>query len=294
MAATLIVLAGCNHESLTPPPAVPDLATGLAVSSMTAPAGDSLTVQVRIESPSGVRIGSLLGSLRFDPDRLRYLGQPFAGDAPVVVNHAEGDRGRLRMIALRLAGLDSTVAEFRFEVRRRDYLEQLRFETTEAVTPDLRVLGRPENLPLTIASARYPGTVSRPTVTEWAVYLGYATPATAAALMVPGQGTRYGDVTLGGGVNGLDVLAVLNVTVGNLNVLTDATKDLVIAGNVAPFNLPGLGEADDPIPPGRNASGTYDISGLDALALANEGVGNDQPVVGELIPGRGPAARGSY
>ena len=70
--------------------------------------------------------------------------------------------------------------------------------------------------------------------------------------------------------------------------LTDATKDYVIAGNVFPTNLPGLGEPNDPIPPGQESDGSFIINGGDVLTIANEAVGNDRPVAGEPIPGRTP------
>lgn len=280
-----VLALGCSADPALVPPVEPSLTIALAVDTRNAEPGDTITVQVIAEVVPGVRLGSLQGWIGFDPGALRYLGQPLAGDAPVIVNHGEGDRGHVRLVTLRLQGLPEAVAEFRFLVRRVDYLDQLRFETEEAATSDLRLVHPVATAPLALRPATFPGRVGRPTIADWAAHLGYSTDP---ALRLPGEGTIYGDVTLGGGINGLDVLAVLNVAVANLSVLTDATKDMVIAGNVAPFNLPGLGEAGDNIPPGRNANGTYDISGLDGLALANEGVGNDQPVVGQPIPGRTP------
>lgn len=283
-----LLVAGCSgNETLVPPTAQPSIATGIAVSSETAAAGDTLTVQVLQQTATGIRLGTLEGTVSFDPAALRYLGQPLAGDAPVVVNDGERDQGRVRLIALRLAGLAPVAAELRFVVQQAGYARQLQFVPREAVTSDMIVLRPDGTLPLSVQPALFDTPARRLTINDWAVHLGYAPPG-AALMMAPGDGKTYGDVTLGGGINGLDVLAILNVTVGNTSVLTDPVKDLAIAGNVAPFNLPGLGEATDPNPPGRNADGSFDISGLDALALANEGVGNDQPVVGEPIPGRAP------
>jgi hypothetical protein len=51
-----------------------------------------------------------------------------------------------------------------------------------------------------------------------------------------------------------------------------------------------LGEGSDLNPPGRNANGSRSIDILDAVAVANEAVGNAQDIVGEVIPGRGPLA----
>jgi hypothetical protein len=112
----------------------------------------------------------------------------------------------------------------------------------------------------------------------------------------PGQyllNLRYGDANLSGNLNVLDASYIANVSVGNQEIIigTDApSRDAVVAGNVFPANNPGLGEAGDANPPGREANGSRIINVFDALAIANEAVGNPRDIVGELIPGRGPLA----
>src|SRR5262249_39084469 len=69
-------------------------------------------------------------------------------------------------------------------------------------------------------------------------------------------------------------------------LLTDSTVDLVIAGNVAPFNLPGVGDVGDAIPPGLEANGGMTLNVLDVVALSDEALGDPQGIVGDPIPGR--------
>src|SRR5262249_55954377 len=62
---------------------------------------------------------------------------------------------------------------------------------------------------------------------------------------------RYGNANLDANVNILDALDVANTSVGNNPLIngTDApSRDRVVAANVFPANLPGLGEATDATP----------------------------------------------
>jgi len=107
----------------------------------------------------------------------------------------------------------------------------------------------------------------------------------------------YGDVDYGGTVDLFDLIDVQLVAafVNNPIVGTDAAafdRDLVVAANVSPANLPGLGEPGDAIPPGVESGGSATnidnrvIDLFDAIDINLEAALVDQPVPGALIPGR--------
>src|SRR5262249_29541941 len=165
----------------------------------------------------------------------------------------------------------------------------MRFESALAVTRGLRAVALSISPEIRrVSEGLLPGAdlARRLGVPEWS---GLLAPGLDEPRRVPGQivpGLRYGDVNLNGTINVLDVVAAANVAVGVADLLVNPSVDMVIAGNVAPFNLPGLGEVGDAVQPGRNSDGTFTIDVLDVVAISNEIVGIDQPVVGELIPGR--------
>ncbi|MEZ4455743.1 MAG: hypothetical protein R2882_04200 [Gemmatimonadales bacterium] len=121
---------------------------------------------------------------------------------------------------------------------------------------------------------------------------------------VPGDltsGLVYGDVSLDGNLNAFDVLFIQQVAANLLQPISGTgapDRDFVLAGNVAPANLPGIGEAGDAIPPGVNAGGSRTnvdnrtINVFDALDIANDiaaflaGQPDPTPVVRSVIPGR--------
>ena len=291
----LALFASCSRdtdgERLAPEAPSPDLS--LSVSSAGAAPGASVAVVLRTAARDGGSIAGLQGSLRFDPERLEYLGQSPVGSSVVVTNWSATDRGTLRILAIDtlLRRLDPSV--FAFRVKAAGYTEGLRFQVEGAVAPRGRPLAGLEP-PLGVGedpSLSLGAEPRRLTVEDWAERLGHPRAAVRLAL-VPGQGTRYGDATLDGPVNILDALATANVAVGNLPLLTDAGKDFAIAANVFPANLPGLGEVGDAVPPGREPDGSFLINVLDVAVITNESIGNDPPIAGDPIPGRTvPAAR---
>lgn len=273
------------------PAAVP---VQLDVSAVAALPGSRVAVAVRVTG--GPALAGLQGELRFDPARLHYLGQSVDSGIITAVNaDGEGD-GRLRLLSLDLsgAGLRQRSVVLVFGVREPDYAASLAFRLDLAATRDLVAI-RPASRGRAVGAPdlAVPADARRLSVADWYDVLapGLAARERAAVPRVPGQyvpSLRYGDATLNGVINVLDAAAVANLAVGNRPLLTDTTKDYVIAANVAPANLPGLGEEGDSLPPGRNADGSFGIDVLDAAGIANEGIGNDRPIVGELIPGREP------
>src|SRR5262249_10804769 len=88
-------------------------------------------------------------------------------------------------------------------------------------------------------------------------------------------------------IDGIDAWLVANWAVDNSPAgiappLPGALMEL--EGNVWPFNTPGLGEAADSKGPGWGDSCARVWDVVDASAIANEVVGNDRPIVGEVIP----------
>lgn len=278
--AALLLLAGaCSGATSTPDASLAGPAARIELE--TAPvgtAGDTVVVRVRV--PSG--LGGVQGRLRFDPARWRYVGQPLTPHV-VMVNAGEATAGRLRFAAAWNAGLPAIAADLRFVVQQRSAATPV-LELEEVVDragvplaatvdgPVRRVTEPALNLP-----------VRERTAADWLAAFGNPDPPVATR---PGDGAIYGDANLTGTVSIADVVILLNVSVGNLPLLTLANRDVAIAGNPAPFNLPGLGEANDPLPPGRNADGSFVISVSDAVVVQNEATQVDQPVIGERIPGR--------
>ena len=291
----LVLLASCASDPdagrLAPTLPGPDLM--LSVSSASGEPGVRVVVALSAPGRDAGAIAGLQGSLWFDPERLEYLGQSVvAGSSIVVTNWAAADRGALRILAIDTLLRRVDPSAFVFRVKADRYVDGLRFQTEGAVATAGRPIARLEP-PAGVTedpSLTVNGTPGRLTVEDWAERLGRSRAAVRVAL--PGVGTRFGDATLDGQVNILDALATANVAVGNLPLLTDAGKDFAIAANVFPANLPGLGEEADPVPPGREADGSFLINVLDVSVITNESIGNDPPIAGDPIPGRTvPAAR---
>ncbi len=283
------VLAGCASNDLPSSPRplpTSQLATGLAASSLAATLGDTVSLRVIAESAGADVLAGLQGRLRFDPRRLRYVGQPLAGAVLVLVNSDAAEQGELRVVSLRLEGLPRETADLRFVVLSPSWEAGLRYQLEEAATPDVRAIHASRNLPLTeSATAPLAGIIGRHSLRDWWQYFGWQE---RVRPNVPGAGTVFGDASLNGLIDVIDASTVANLAVGNRQLLTEANRDYVIAGDVAPANLPGLGEATDLLPPGLNPDGSYTITVLDAVAIANEAVGNDQAVPGQPVPGRQP------
>jgi hypothetical protein len=288
MASLIVTGAACGREST-----VPSDAAGTAPSSIEAlivPAGarpgDTLTVRLFAKGDRAPM--ALQGSIHFDERTLRYLGQP--ATAHLVMVESEPERGRLRWLALKPGGLPERAAMLAFEV-----LEPLTALPSvvleEAIEQEARPAARVEMTSRAADQAEPSGPLARYTADDWIGMLGFVSEP-ARFKHVAGDGFMYGDANLNGQVTGADYVVISNVAVGNLPLLTLASRDFAIAANVTPANLPGLGEAGDPNPPGRNADGSFTITASDASVVANAAIGLPTSVVGHVIPGRGvPSAR---
>ncbi len=294
-------LAACQQDRLSVPEVAPaaSVRVALEASALDAAPGSRITVAVRAETRDGRALYGVQGYVRFDAARLSYLGQ--AAEGPVmIVNHAGADAGELRLAAFNPGGLPARAGRLVFEVRGAGYANALRYdheiaadERGEAVTDVQQIRGA-----VAAADLGAPAQFGRYTALEVLELLHPDVVALEqrAPQRVPGQyllNLRYGDATLNGAIYVLDAAAVANAGVGNNEIIIGTSapaRDYVVAGNVRPQNGTGLGEPGDPVPPGQDAGGGRTINVLDAVCIANEGVGNDQTICGELIPGRGPVA----
>ena len=282
----MALLMACRPDhDLSSPPASAFVDARLEIAGPSGLTGRRIAVRINAQAVGTARLQGFQGILRYDPARLRYLGQPLEGDAAILVNHADTALGRLHIVSFSTRALPTIAAELGFEILRTDFAASLSLTPIEAVTTEVEMIREIRVAP-PIDVRETPSRVLPQllSVEDWAAHFGAT--RVAGPARVPGAGTIYGDATLDLVINVLDALHTANLAVGNRPLLTDASKDYVVAGNLSPFNLPGLGEAGDNDPPGRNSDGSYTITVLDAVAVANEAVGNDQPVAGEPVPGR--------
>ncbi|MGE3618688.1 MAG: hypothetical protein AB7L66_22645, partial [Gemmatimonadales bacterium] len=298
-------VAGCSRfDQLAPGaegPAVVRPVLRLALSERDAPAGATIAVGLRLDAGAAAAIG-FGGYLTFDPGALRYLGQPAPAAPFTIVNRADAGRGSIRLAMLEPGGLASLTPVLVFEVLRGDYADGLGFLVEAAVDRDLEPLLGWEVSPGLDRSLR-PGD-ARPSwlvLEDWLGWAGerYQARAGDRPALAPGDGVLYGDIDFDGAITIFDAFGAANAAVGNF-ALSDATKDYVVAANVVPFNLPGLGEASDAVPPGLEPDGSRLITLFDAAAISTDAVNctaypigacppgqpGNQPIVGEPVPGR--------
>lgn len=296
--AVLLATAACSRDDDTPaaPREGAPVRAALGLSRPDAPAGAIIAVRLRVTGSTPSPLVGVQGLVTFDPSTLRYLGQPLTGHAMVIVNDEAAAQGRLRIVSFDPAGLSTESGELALQVVSSGYTRGLGFAFQEAVTRDLSTIHRADAvavLPLDAPVSRVPPRKLTPR--DWVAFLGpdwLGTPARVSAAISaysPGDAAIYGDATLDGVINVMDVASTSNLAVGFRPLLSDSTTDFVIGANVAPFNLPGLGEPDDALPPGRNPDGTFTITVSDVAAISNRAVGSASPVVGQPIPGRVPA-----
>lgn len=281
--------AGCGAPD---PVAVSDAAVRmhLDVSAAVSSAGDTIAVRVRADAGGSAPVAALQARLRFPAHRWRYIGQPVTAHL-VMVNDALAEAGWLRFSAVAARGLPEAAAELHFVAVAPGAAADFVLAPEEANLRDLTLVpGNAVQVGTPVAgAARQSVPVAHLDADAWIALLEPRYERRPVLAALPGDGAVYGDANLTGTVTSGDLVVVANVAVGNLELLTLTNRDLAIAGNVAPANLPGLGEPDDPVPPGDAADGSRSITSADQLLVANFLVGNNPPVVGQAIPGRGTA-----
>ncbi len=304
LVASVGVLAACDTSNLqtAPQARLEQLVPSLALELSTPTAGSGDLIAIAIANTSSAPIGAVQGVLRFNPAQLRFRGQvrDESSNEIMMVNTTDANSGEIVVGLLNPANITRSSALV-FEVVGQGYASSVSFDVQAAgingamvQSVDARMApGFVVNRNLQAPVAAAPMTIS-----DW-----YEAMSPNHVAAEPGNiinGLKYGDATGDGVIDINDALYVVNVSVGGNEMIvgTDGTGpqgrvDAVVAGNVAPFNLdapgytgPDIGEAGDPNAPGVEANGTRLIDINDALAIVNEGVGQNQPVAGEVIPGR--------
>jgi len=306
---------GCSdndtREGLGPEsgPGLAPLAVQLEASSAYAKVGDQIALAIRGTTGTGRPLGAIQGTLYFDASRLSYIGH--ATSSFQIVNAARAEGGELRVASLDVKGLPARSATLVFAVRQPDYLKGLSYRFQEAGTVDPELVfykatvanGAQAGGDLTV-----PSDAAQLSLAQWQQRLAplmVATPVKAGFRpeFSPGSlvgNLKFGDATLDGAINVLDALDIANTSVGAnpiINGTSAPNRDRVVAANVFPANSPGLGEPGDATPPGVDAGGSQtnvdarSISILDALDVANDGVGNDRPSPAPSSPGGRPSPR---
>lgn len=300
-AVSVGLLAACDRsDTLTSPAAAPAKSAKIALelSDLSASAGSRIAVSLANESITD--LGGLQGTLRYNTTQLRYVGQirDNASDEVVLVNAKGTSRGELTVAVVDPTGIERSQSLI-FEVLSPAYAGGIEFVPTEAVrngAPVQLVQATMANDVQVNRALVASGTATQFTVQDWVA----ARDAQHAA--DPGEiraGLKFGDANLDGSLTLADGLYIINVGVGanemiigtdgrdaSGNYTAAADRDAVVAGNVFPANGTDLGEPTDVLPPGVESNGTRVLSLADGLAIINESVGNNQPVVGEFIPGR--------
>lgn len=247
---------------------------------------DVVALRIRASGREGSLVAGLQGRITWKPGALQLLGQmptPYV----VMLNAERASAGEVRFLAVAAAGLPRSVLELRFRRAPGPSDELPRLTIEELVGTDLTVHSSVRILPPILDATEPAASDTRVlSANDWLSQLGEPSVGAPRTKSIAGDGLIYGDATLTQTINAGDVVAIANVAVGNISLLTQENRDFAVAANVAPLNLPGLGESGDPLPPGRNPDGTFSISAADVTLIANEAAGNDQPVVGEAIPGR--------
>jgi len=289
LAAALAVSSGCRPgDQVAPPDLSHALTLQLEVSAGIAAHGEQIAVAVRADAQLPEPLQGLQGYIRFNAARLAYVGQAADGQSLVMVNDQAAGRGEIRVLSVEPRGLDTRTAVLLFQVKASSYLSGLRYEfegaaslhyglSTAAVKSNVR-----EAADLAVVPA------ARITAEQWAQRLAPSLPYGVA--LTPGQyapNLKYGDATLDGNINVLDVVYLSNISVGNTALIDNTNRDAVIAGNVRPVNG-GTGGTPRPgvEPATTNPDGVINV--LDVVAVSNKSVGTATPVAGDVIPGRGP------
>ncbi|HKS05811.1 MAG TPA: hypothetical protein VJR92_05825 [Gemmatimonadaceae bacterium] len=297
VAALGALATACDRDEGVSPRTSARSVLALQVSDAVASTGEHIGVVIATES--GVAPGGVQGFLRFDPTRLRFVGQERdTGDEQIMlVNTADAQAGVLRLAVLDPDDMTRS-GTLVFEVVAGGYTSMMSFTVEEAAmngSPVQRMSVDMERAVKVNPLIDADDSVGPISVDEWKDIVAQFDVARGIA-RDPGEirnGLKFGDTNFDNAITLSDGLYMINVSVGinELIVGTDGSgatgdRDAVVAGNVFPANAPGLGEPGDLNPPGREADGSRLVTLGDGLAVVNEAVGIAQPVVGDVIPGR--------
>lgn len=285
-----VLLSGCMREerALAPRDLSGALSLGLEVSSASAAVGQQVAVAVAAESKLQEPLQGLQGYIRFNPARLRYVGQDPANGYLVLVNDHDAASGSIRLLSVDPQGLKPRTAVLMFEVKGADYVSGLGYTFEEAAGLDYTLRAASVAAHVREAPDLAVAPAARLSADDWATRLepgrGWQ------PMLVPGQyfpNLKYGDANVNGTITVGDVVYMSNVSVGNLPLLSNDIRDAIIAGNVRPVNGGAGGSPRPGVEPGTaNPDGQITVS--DVVAVSNASVGTTVAVVGSPIPGRGP------
>lgn len=297
--ATFGLLATACDQSgdVVAPLVVSTARQALTIQVSDASLGSGQLVAVALANGANSTLGGVQGFLRFDASRLRYRGQlrDAGSNQVLLINSSAASRGELRLAVLDPDGMTRSAAVV-FEVIGAGYASSLSFNVEEAVRNGSPIaLVAADVAPTVVVNHALSASSDAQTLSarDWTDLLAREE---VSALRDPGEirnGLKFGDTNFDGNLTLSDAVYMINVSIGlnEMIIGTDGTgplgdRDAVVAGNVFPFNAPGLGEAGDALAPGVEANGSRIISLGDGVAIINESVFIDQPVVGEIIPGR--------
>src|SRR5262249_21547899 len=240
--------------------------------------------------------------------RLRYVGQSMQAGEILAVNAKRAEMGELHVAAINGQGFGSRIGSLVFEVKAADYASGLQFdsEILASVRNQRFQISQGAQRVRAAANLLVPADARVMGLADMRAKLGVS----ASLQMSPGQvptgfaGLQFGNVNLSP-ANGLlpqvtvdDALLAIQASVGSQEMIvgTDVPdgsvpvsegKDRVLAGNVSPSNLPGLGEPGDALPPGwESATDAGQVDVQDALEIILASVGGNQDVAGKVMPGR--------
>lgn len=272
-----------------------DALLSLDLSSANVAVGARVGVAMRL-TPSATPVAGIQGVLRFDPTRLAYVGQSDGVRATTVINARGASRGELPLTSFDVAGMEGRVALLVFEVRSPDYRHAISYDGYKASTRtgghrNIRLVADP--VVAIDPSVPVPSDARPFSFADWKAS-AVAGGRNASVALRPGDlGTlnlQFGDVNYDAAIGLDDYLAIAFAAVGLEDIIvgTDGPGrdvDVVIAGNVFPNN------GGTPVTCGTNPDGSRALDLDDYLGIAFFAVGlPTEPCIGQVIPGRGPAA----
>lgn len=301
VAALMLTSAACDGEPdgpLLAPETTEALVVSLEASVADAKVGQTILVELGVEADDGRRsgdplVGGLQGRLTWDPTRFEFVGQ-LPVEETVALLGPEVEEGALPLLTVEPEGRLGAFAAIGFRALTDGATTGFGFEIEHLVAPDGSPLQAEGPLGVSVAppAASLVLDAVRPMgVGEWLDVLapGRLDDVSGRPMRIPGEGTIFGDVNLDLAIDVLDVLFLANASVGNEEIIIGTNSpsiDAVLAANVRPANLPGLGGLGDACAPGLDSCGSAarTLNVIDVLAVARESVGLDEDVVGEAIP----------
>ena len=287
-------MTACSDEptSVAASRPIAKAALTLAVSSANAGVGSRVGVAVKFDAPL-LSVAGIQGTLKFDPNRLRYVGQS-ASDAPAIVGAQRAAAGQLEFTSFDLEGLQGRVALFVFEVKGGGYAPTIEYAHRKAsmgTTAGLRPVDVSVQPYVLDATVPVPADARQFRLEDWKSAL-VAAGKDRSVVLRPGDlqfvGLKFGDINYDNAIGLDDYLGIAFAAVGLDEIIigTDGPArdvDLVIAGNVFPNNFTA------PAAPacGTNANGSRVLDLDDYLGIAFFAVTlPTEPCIGQVIPGR--------